>query len=317
MEIKYILLIPLVAGYLLDLFIGDPQKMPHPVRFFGTLIGIAEKMLNKGPYRLWKGGLMVVVLCAATYIFFAAAMHMLLKTSLPIYLIFCSIFVCYGLANRSLITEGKKVFDVLHAEGLEAGRARLSWIVGRDTSALSHQQIRKAVFETMSENLSDGVVAPLFYYLIAGLPGMMTYKMINTMDSMVGYRNEKYEWFGKCAARLDDIANFIPSRLTALLMVIVTLSHSGLKFIFRYGHLHKSPNSGYPEAALAGIINVRFGGPNTYNGVLVDKPCIGINDRDIAHEEFSATSRINQLTCLVMVLLISFLYLFDFKGIFI
>ena len=315
MELKYVLLIPLLGGYLLDLFIGDPQGMPHPVRFFGTWIGNAEKMLNKGAYRFWKGGLMVLVLSTVTYVFFAAAMHLILQTSLPVYLIFCSVFVCYGLANRSLITEGKKVFDVLHAEGLEAGRARLSWIVGRDTSALNHLQIRKAVFETMSENLSDGVVAPLFYYLIAGLPGMMTYKMINTMDSMVGYRNDRYEWFGKCAARLDDIANFIPSRLTALLMVMVTLSLSGLKFIFRYGHLHKSPNSGYPEAALAGIINVRFGGPNTYHGVVVDKPYIGIEDRDIAHEEFATISRINQLTCLLMVLLISSLFLMDFKGV--
>lgn len=317
MELKYILLIPLLGGYLLDLFIGDPQGMPHPVRFFGTLIAKTEKMLNNGSYRLWKGGFMVLVLCTVTYAFFAVAMHLLLTLNLSVYLIFCSVFVCYGLANRSLITEGKKVFEVLHSEGLEAGRARLSWIVGRDTSALNHQQIRKAVFETMSENLSDGVVAPLFYYLIAGLPGMMTYKMINTMDSMVGYRNDRYEYFGKCAARLDDLANFIPSRLTALLMVLVTLSYRGLKFIFRYGHLHKSPNSGYPESALAGIIDVRFGGPNTYHGVVVEKPFIGVNDRDIAHEEFAKISRINQCTCLLMVLLISSIFLLNFKGIFI
>jgi adenosylcobinamide-phosphate synthase len=173
--------------------------------------------------------------------------------------------------------------------------------VGRDTTQLSPQQIRIAVLETMSENLSDGVIAPLFYYVLAGLPGMMTYKMINTMDSMLGYRNHRYEQFGKVAARLDDIANFLPARLTALLMVLVTGCWQGLVFTLKYGHQHKSPNAGYPEAALAGILNCRFGGPNLYQGVLVDKPYIGKQERPIGHEEIHRVRRVNHSTCLLMV----------------
>lgn len=301
METYIIIIIPLLAGYLLDLVFGDPERLPHPVRFFGTLIAFAEKWLNKGSYRFVKGMIMVLVLCTGTFFFFYGVIYFLLLYYVPAYFLFASIFVFYGLANKSLITEGKRVFDELQYKGLEAGRKRLSWIVGRDTSALSAQQIRIAVLETMSENLSDGVIAPLFFYFIAGVPGMMTYKMINTLDSMVGYQNDRYSWFGKFAARLDDVANFIPARLTALLMVLLTLSWRGCKFIRYYGHQHKSPNSGYPEAALAGILDLCFGGPNVYHGVLVNKPLIGNNPRDVKHEEFKIVSSINHGVCVLMV----------------
>jgi adenosylcobinamide-phosphate synthase len=160
------------------------------------------------------------------------------------------------------------------------------------------------VLETLSENLSDGVIAPLFYYMLAGVPGMLTYKMINTMDSMIGYRSERYEQFGKFAARLDDVVNFIPARLTALLMVVVTFSRRGANFIIRYGHRHKSPNAGFPEAALAGILDLRFGGANIYQGVRIDKPFIGDNKREIQPEEINRVSRINHSTCLLMLALI-------------
>ena len=302
METYIIIVIPLLAAYLLDLIFGDPEEWPHPVRFFGTMISMGEKRLNKGKYRFWKGMAMVLVLCCGTYLFFYTAAHLLLLYLAPVYLLFATVFIFYALANKSLITEGQKVFDALQYKGLEAGRERLSWIVGRDTSQLSAQQIRVAVLETMSENLSDGVVAPLFFYFIAGVPGMLTYKMINTLDSMIGYRNERYEWFGKFAARLDDVANFIPARLTALLMVMLSLSLRGLKFVLRYGHQHKSPNAGYPEAALAGILDLRFGGPNMYHGKLVDKPYIGMHNREILHEEFKIVRSINHGVCLLMVL---------------
>lgn len=305
METFIIIVVPLLAGYLLDLIFGDPEKLPHPVRFFGTLITIGEKKLNKGKYRFVKGMAMVLLLCTGTFLFFYSCIHFLLSHIVPVYFIFATVFVFYALANKGLITEGKKVFDALHYRGLQAGRERLSWIVGRDTSQLSAQQIRTAVFETMSENLSDGVVAPLFFYFVAGIPGMLTYKMINTLDSMIGYHNERYEYFGKFAARLDDVANFIPARITAILMLLVTLSIRGWRFVLRYGHQHKSPNAGYPEAALAGILDVRFGGPNVYHGVLVDKPYIGHNNREIRHEEFKMVSSINQGVCLLMVVSIT------------
>jgi adenosylcobinamide-phosphate synthase len=303
---KYIIIVvPLLAGYLLDLIFGDPETFPHPVRLFGNLIAYCESRLNRNGYRFIKGTLMVLFLSAGTFLFFYGAVYFLLLYMVPVYLVMATLFVFYGLANRSLITEGKKVFDALHFNGLTAGRERLSWIVGRDTSKLSAQQIRIAVLETMSENLSDGVVAPLFFYFIAGVPGMMTYKLINTMDSMVGYRNTRYEYFGKFAARLDDVANFIPARITAVLMLLVTLSWRGCRFVTRYGHQHKSPNAGYPEAALAGIMDVRLGGPNTYHGMIVNKPYIGSNPREVKHEEFSVVASINQGVCLLMVLSIA------------
>lgn len=301
MEQALLLIIPLAIGYLLDLFIGDPEKLPHPVRVFGNLIYKGEQLLNKPKRRFLKGMLLALVLCLLTFFSFKVTIDLLLSLHPYLYLLFTSIFVFYGLANKGLIDEGREVFQVLLTQGLEAGRKQLSRIVGRDTSQLSPQQIRIAVLETMSENLSDGVIAPLLYYALAGIPGMMTYKMINTMDSMLGYRSERYEQFGKLAARLDDVANFVPARITALLMALVSLCWQAIVFVLKYGNKHKSPNAGYPEAALAGILNCRFGGPNVYHGVLVDKPYIGERNRAIEHQEIYRVSRINHSTCFVMV----------------
>jgi len=304
MEKPYLLIIPLIVGYLLDLLFGDPEQLPHPVRLFGNTIALTERILNKNPIRFLKGMASVIVLCTCCFLFFYAVSAFLIANNQIVYLIYSSIFVYYGLANKGLINEGKKVFELLNKEGIEAGRKQLSRIVGRDTTNLTAQKIRIAVLETMSENLSDGVIAPLFYYALAGIPGMMTYKLINTFDSMIGYRSERYEQFGKFAARLDDVANFIPSRLTALLMVCVSFSKNAFKFVFKYGNRHKSPNAGYPEAALAGILDTRFGGPNIYHGVLLDKPFIGDNKRNVAHDEFKKAAGVNHKTCLLMIILI-------------
>lgn len=293
--------IPLVVGYLLDLLLGDPRWLPHPVRLFGHMIAFGEKRWNKGANRLLKGAVMTVVLCLGVYAFFYY-----LQEVLPVWAryIFNSIFIFYGLANKSLLQEGKAVYDALYRQGLEAGRKRLSWIVGRDTSKLEENQIRIAVLETLSENLSDGVIAPLCFYAVGGVPGMMLYKMINTLDSMIGYKHERYLYFGRFAARLDDVANYIPARITAFLMVVVTGSVRGWQYIFKYGHQHASPNSGYPEAALAGILNCRFGGPNVYHGVLVEKPYIGGQQRVIQHEELRKVMFINHAVTFITVLAI-------------
>lgn len=291
-------ILPLVVGYSLDLLLGDPKKLPHPIVLFGKIIQILDHKLNSGTSLILKGGAVAVGLVAIVFGGFYCLMAYL--TSFPwLYLGVASLFVFFGLANKTLIVEGRAVIDSLRCEGLEAGRRRLSWIVGRETDQLSPQQVITAVFETLSENLSDGVIAPLFYYAIAGVPGMMAYKMINTLDSMLGYRNEKYEKFGKCSARLDDIANYIPARLTAIFMAISSGSWRGLRFIFQYGHQHKSPNAGYPEAALAGILDCRFGGANMYHGQYVDKPYLGNNPREIKMGEIKTVSRINHLTTLL------------------
>ncbi len=298
------LLIPLLVGYLLDLLLGDPRWLPHPIRLFGNVIYRSEVVLNKGGYKLWKGSLLTISLCVSVFFFFYFCQLFLLNFNRIFYIIFTGIFVFYGLANKSLLQEGKAVFNELRNKGLEAGRKRLSWIVGRDTSRLSENQIRIAVFETLSENLSDGVIAPLFYYAIGGLPAMMTYKMINTLDSMIGYKNETYFLFGKFAARLDDVANFIPARITALLMIVVSFSKRGLLFVIKFGSQHASPNSGYPEAALAGILNCRFGGPNTYQDKLVNKPFIGNNPRDIEHQEFYKVFFINHAVTFLFIIIV-------------
>jgi len=298
------LIVPLPAGYLLDLLLGDPAGWPHPIRLFGWLIAKGEAWLNKGKALFVKGLLLTLTLCSTTFICFHYLTVTLWRLHPIAWYLFNSLFVFYGLAHRQLIKEGRQVFDTLQQKGVEAGRQQLSRIVGRDTRALSAGQIRIAVMETLSENLSDGVVAPLFYYACAGVPGMMTYKMINTLDSMIGYRTDRFELFGKFAARLDDVANFIPARLTALLMVAVSFNIQAFRFILRYGHRHKSPNAGHPEAALAGILDARFGGTNIYHGVTVTKPFIGSNPRELAPEEIKKAVNINHRVCLLMVILI-------------
>jgi len=303
-----LIIYPLILGYLLDLLLGDPRNIPHPIVGFGNIITWCDKRFNKSANQLLNGTVCALALTIGTYVIFAFAWQWLKGINHIAYILLSAIFVFYGLANKSLLQEGREVFKYLNEKGIDAGRKRLSWIVGRDTNNLSTQEIRLAVFETLSENLSDGVVAPLFYYALGGIPAMMCYKMINTMDSMWGYRNDKYLFFGRVAARLDDIANYIPARLTALMMALVGLSWRSVIFIFRYGKAHISPNSGYPEAAMAGILDCRFGGPHNYGGVNVDKPYIGANDRPIQNSEIKKISRINHSVCLLSIVLISLLY---------
>lgn len=298
-----IIIYAILLAYLLDLLIGDPIALPHPVVGFGKLIAMGEKRLNVGNHRLLMGLVLSVGLIVLVWDLFFAMMHLagLLSAWLEAALVF--VFFFYGIANRTLIREGKMVFSVLNSQGVEAGRKQLSRIVGRDTSQLTPQQIRTAVLETMAENLSDGVVAPIFWFIVGGIPAMMAYKMVNTLDSMIGYKSDRYLLFGKVAARIDDVANFIPARLTALLMCLVTFSVRALVFIFKFGRLHSSPNSGYPESAMAGILNVRFGGSNVYHGQRVDKPFIGSNDREINHRDFYTAAYVNHAVCAAMVII--------------
>jgi adenosylcobinamide-phosphate synthase len=177
-------------------------------------------------------------------------------------------------------------------------------IVGRDTSELSPQEIRTAALETLAENLNDGVIAPLFWLVLLGVPGMLAYKMINTLDSMIGYRNERYLDFGRFAARLDDVAGWIPARLTAFLMLLVAGRLGKLGWVRKNGRKHLSPNSGHPEAALAAILDCRFGGPHNYFGQEVWKPYIGDNDRPLTTADMQRAVRVNQWAETVMVLVL-------------
>jgi adenosylcobinamide-phosphate synthase len=248
--------------------------------------------------------LLTIALCLVAWLIPFYALRLLRQEWMPGFYLLSSVGVFFALAGKSLLEEGQEVFRALEQEGLDAGRRSLSRIVGRDTAQLTPQQVRIAVLESMSENLSDGVIAPLLFYAVGGLPAMLLYKMINTLDSMIGYKREPYRLFGRFAARMDDVANFIPARITALLMVLVTCSLRGARFVLRYGHAHASPNSGYPEAALAGILDCRFGGPNNYQGVTVVKPYIGTKDRIIIHKEFVYVKYINHAAAAVTVLAI-------------
>ncbi|MEM9338301.1 MAG: adenosylcobinamide-phosphate synthase CbiB [Bacteroidota bacterium] len=298
----------LSIAFVLDLVLGDPRWMPHLIVGYGNLIAFGEAQLNQGTHRLVKGGLLVLLLVPGVYFTSKIGLHFLDQLNDIAYLTISIALLFFCLANRTLIKEGVAVFHALIQEGLEAGRKRLSWIVGRETHRLDGQQIKKAVFETMSENLSDGVIAPLFYFALLGVPGAMAYKMINTLDSMIGYKNDQYLLFGRVAAKLDDAANYIPARLTALLMLIVTGKIKGLGFVRREGKKHSSPNAGYPEAALAYIVSCRLGGPNYYHGKRVEKPFIGVDTRLIEDKEIRRVVHINLTVSILFVFIIALIF---------
>lgn len=293
----------LLVGWGVDKWLGDPSFLPHPVVGFGKLISFGEHLLNKGKARLWKGAFLALLLIVAVYLLTDVLLLWASHESYLLYLILRIILIFYCLAGTTLIREVRKVFEAVDCS-IEKGRMQVARIVGRDTSRLTAQEVRTAALETLSENLSDGVIAPLFWYAVLGIPGMIAYKMVNTLDSMIGYKNARYEYFGRFAARLDDVANFIPARLTALLMIGVTGRLKLWKFVRKYGHQHASPNSGYPESALAGILDCRFGGPHNYFGETVWKPFIGTNDRQLTTEDMKLSVRINSRAEAFMILLI-------------
>ena len=311
--------IAIIIGWVADKLCGDPLWLPHPVVYFGKAIAFGERHLNKGTGKRVKGGFLAVTLILLTFFLTWGFLHLLHPITIgkvSLATVAEAILVFYCLAGTTLIKEVKDVFKALD-RSLEDGRKQVARIVGRDTSALDAQEIRKAALETLAENLSDGVIAPLFWLLLLGVPGMMTYKMVNTLDSMIGYRTERYRLFGTVAARIDDVANWLPARITALLMAVAGIfihptneRHRSfpqlLKFIFHYGPCHASPNSGWPEAALAGILNCRFGGPHIYFGELIDKPFIGEHDRELTSVDATMACNIN-IGVEVMMLLITLL----------
>ena len=331
--IPYLLPLSFLLGYLLDLLFGDPAWLPHPVVGFGKWISCWEHRLNKGRCRKLKGAIFALTSIALTFSltwllnytlfnshFFARACSIDPSNARPWslhtwrtfnfqLLTFNSIIVFFCLAGHTLRCEVRDVFLALD-RSLDEGRRQVARIVGRDTANLSAQEVRTAALETLAENLSDGVIAPLFWFAILGAPGMLTYKMINTLDSMIGYRNERYLDFGCWAARIDDIANYIPARLTALLMILPhAIIHRTLyivHFVRKYGRCHASPNSGYPEAALAGILDCRFGGTHDYFGEAVVKPYIGDNPRPLTTTDLHTSLRVcitAELLAITLVLL--------------
>jgi len=272
------LALPFLAGYLLDLLLGDPPHWPHPVRLLGRAIEYWESVLYQP--RVAAGALFWLAVMGTTLtgvsglLVAAAFLPRVVGLGLVTY------FIYAGLATRGLHRESRQVEEALARENLPEARAYLAMIVGRETAQLGPEEIHRAVLETVAENLADGVVAPMFFTLLLGLPGLFLYKAANTMDSMVGYKNYRYGRFGKVAARADDILNFLPARLTALLLVAAAAAvgpdpRGAWRILRRDAAKASSPNAGWPVAAMAGALGVRLGGPATYSGHRLDKPFIG------------------------------------------
>lgn len=284
-------MIDLFAALIIDFFIGDPYWLPHPIRLMGKLIAIEEKTarkISKSNSSLRAFGFAIVIMniiISFTIPFF------ILKTLKPYgltYHIVNTYFIYTCVAGGCLRNEALKIYHSF-SNGIEDARYKLSFIVGRDTKSLSEKEIIRATVETVAENTSDGVIAPMLYAIIGGAPLAFVYKMVNTMDSMLGYMNEKYIYIGFFPAKTDDVFNYIPSRLTGVLMCLSSFLRfdtlEGLKIMIRDRKNHKSPNCAYPEGAAAGLLNIQLGGDNYYFGELVKKPKIGdkINELKIKH----------------------------------
>jgi adenosylcobinamide-phosphate synthase len=275
----------LLAAYLLDHFVGDPEWFPHPVRLMGLAITKGERLLRApgdDPFReLLSGAALTTGVVVSTYCATRTVVRLAYRYSRWLGYSSEIILAWTCIAARNLQQEAEKVLDALERDDLPLARKRLSRIVGRDTDALDASEISRAIIETVAESASDGIVAPILYLSAGGVPLSMAYKAINTLDSMIGHRDKRYLYFGKLAARLDDAANFVPSRATAL----ATVASSSLsrtadaptawQVWLRDGAKHKSPNAGQPEAAMAGALRVQLGGDNRYAGELTISPKMG------------------------------------------
>lgn len=278
--------VPTVVGFALDLFLGDPVWLPHPVVFMGRLVTFCEKHLYKVKGNLFIRGVFTWIIAALLSAFFPIIVMLLLFILLPapfnlILTVVSASIMCWNMiAYRGLKEAGESVYGSLSVS-LEKARKTVSMFVGRDTADLDEQGVIKAAVETVAENANDGVIAPLFYMVIFGVPGMYLYKAVNTMDSMIGYRNERYELFGKWAARADDFFGFLPARITALLMIAGTVfvpgadTDNSLRIFMRDRNNSSSPNAGQTESVCAGALRIRLGGPASYGGVLYEKKYIG------------------------------------------
>lgn len=292
-------MIETILGFLLDLIIGDPQNPIHPIRIIGSLCKATEKFFRKVLKKSLKiAGLLTwitVVLIVFLFNYFLLKGAYAINNVLGV--ILSSIMIYFCISTKALKVEGLKVVKYVIQDDIEGARKQLSYIVGRDTKNLDKESILKAVVETVAENMSDGVIAPLFYVGIGGAPLAFLYKAVNTMDSMFGYKNDKYIEFGYFPAKLDDVFNYIPARLSGYFIFIASFAlgldyKNSFKIYKRDKNNHSSPNSAHPEAAVAGALNVQLGGANYYFGKLVEKPTIGDDIEKIDIHKVNKTNNI-------------------------
>lgn len=310
-------ILSLYIGYITDLIIGDPYSFPHPVKYIGKLIKVVENFVRKtaktdkglkiGGFFLWF--VTVGTTFAVTYLVMRLA-----RFNTVVYVIINSIVIYTTLATKCLKDEAKKIYEVLKTGDLQKSRTQLSYIVGRDTANLDEKEIIRATVETVAENTVDGLIAPLFYAFIGGAPLAMAYKAINTLDSTVGYKNEKYLHIGFASAKIDDIANYIPSRISVILFTIGNFFLGNdykncFKIAIRDRKNHKSPNCAFSEGAVAGALGIQLGGTNVYFGEVVYKPTIGDKTREIEVEDIARTNKILYATSLTSMLVFTLFYI--------
>ena len=313
--------IPIVLLALaMDAIIGDPnwlyRKIPHPIAAIGCMMNQLDLFLNrpqvKNPTKKILGVLFIIIALSV-----AGIIGWGMQTGLKLMEfghLLEAILVSIFLAQNSLYIHVRNVAQALVSDGLDAARLSVSHIVGRDPAALDESGVCRASIESLSENFSDGVIAPVFWYLIAGIPGILMFKTLNTADSMVGHLNPKYRYFGWASARLDDVANFIPARLTALLIFLTALiipSTKGFKSLrscLTYANRHRSTNAGWPEAAMAGALDIRIAGPRVYNGIVVNDPWMGDGNPNLRTNDINRALKLyfssNIINALILVLLL-------------
>ena len=308
-------LIALICGFILDLVFGDPRWLYHPVCFIGNMISFLEKRIRKlfptGEKGELAGGILEVTLvCICSF-----CLPFVLIRGLYVYVpaagFLLETFWCYQLfAVKSLKTESMKVYDRLKNGTIEEARYAVSMIVGRDTQSLSETGVTKATVETIAESTSDGVIAPMFYMMLGGVPLMFLYKAINTMDSMLGYKNEKYLYFGRCAAKLDDLANYIPARISGVMMAAASFftgmnGKNAWKIFRRDRRNHASPNSAHTESAMAGALDIQLAGDAWYFGTLYKKPFIGDANRPVETEDIVRANKLMYAASILCMILFS------------
>ena len=278
-------MITALTAFIIDTLIGDPRSKFHPVVLIGNLISFLEKNLynsNDGNNKkIVKGGLLVAIVIVVNYFVGVAVVHLASLANFQMTAVFVeALALSFMISPKSLAEAGKEIYNLLVEKNILEARRKVGWIVGRDTDKLNEPEIVRATVETIAENTVDGIISPLFFFVIGGLPLAIAYRAANTMDSMIGYKNDKYLYFGRAAARLDDILNYIPARLTALLFIISAILlkldfKNSIVMMKRDAKKHPSPNGGYAEATVAGALNIRLGGYNSYFGKMSFREYMG------------------------------------------
>ena len=305
---RLIFFIKIWIAYVLDLIFGDPQNVVHPVQVIGKIISAGEKVLLRKKYKFLAGAVLNIFTVSITY----TLMYLISKSvKISVFFMIIEIYLMYTIFSiNSLAREGNRVYRILKEGDIEKARKDLSYLVSRDTEMMDEKMIIRSTMETISENTVDGIVAPMFYMFLGGMPLAMAYKAINTLDSMVGYKNEKYMDFGKFSAKVDDAANFIPARITGILIVFASMIlgydyKNSLKIFIRDRKNHSSPNSAHSEASVAGALGVQFGGKVSYFGKEIDKPTIGDKTKEFELEDIRKNIRIMYVTSFLSLVVFS------------